>query len=171
MTDWLIREAVPDDAAAIVAIFNPIIEAGIYTAFEAPFTVETEREYIADQHERGIFHVAVHPDDRCIVGFQVVDPFGPYTTAFDHVGSIGTYVDLGRRRQGIASALYPATFDAARRKGYEKLFSFVRADNPAALATYLRQGFTVVGTARRQAKIDGKYIDEIIIERLLVDRE
>jgi len=43
----------------------------------------------------------------------------------------------------------------------------VRADNQAALAAYLRRGFRIVGTAGRHAKIDGRYIDEIIIERQL----
>ncbi len=38
--DLLIQEARPDDAEAIVDIFNPIIKAGIYTVFDAPFTVE-----------------------------------------------------------------------------------------------------------------------------------
>lgn len=170
MPDWQIRDALPDDAAAIIAIFNPIIETGLYTVFDTPFSVETERDYIADQHERGIFHVAVHPDDGRIVGFQVVDPFAAYTSAFDHVGSIGTYVALARRRQGIAAALFPATFEAARRSGYEKLLTFVRGDNPAALATYLGQGFAVVGTACEHAKINGRYIDEIIIERRLIDK-
>ena len=88
-----------------------------------------------------------------------------FTHAFDHVGVIGTYVDLDRRRQGIASRLFAATFVAARQKGYEKFFSYVRADNDAGLQTYLRQGFRVVGTAERQAKIDGRYIDEMLIER------
>ena len=89
----LVREARAEDAAAIVAIMNPIVAAGV----------------------------------------------------------LGTYVDLGCRRQGIASALFDATFEA-RRKGYEELFTFVRADNPAALATYRKHGFAIVGTARRHAE-------------------
>ena len=87
--------------------------------------------------------------------------------AFDHVATIGTYVDLGQRRLGIATALFEASLGAARQKGYEKIFTFVRADNPAALATYRANGFEVVGTARRHAKIDGRYIDEILIEKSL----
>jgi len=84
------------------------------------------------------------------------------------VGSSTSHLIFSRltlRRQGIARRLFAATFDAAREKGYEKIFTFVRADNPAALQTYLRQGFVVVGNAKRQAKIDGQYIDEILIEK------
>jgi len=51
--------------------------------------------------------------------------------------------------------------------GYEKIFTYVRADNPAGLVAYLHQGFRIVGTAQRQAKIRGQYVDEIIIERML----
>lgn len=166
--DLHVRAATPDDAAAIVAIFNPIIEAGIYTVFDAPFSIEAERAYIQNLPERAIFHVAVQPKDQSIVGFQSMEPFAAYTHAFAHVGTLGTYVDLSRRRQGIASRLFAATFGAAIDKGYEKIFTFVRADNRAALQTYLRHGFEIVGTARKQAKIKGQYIDEIMIEKMLI---
>src|SRR5262249_47852373 len=130
--DLTIRDAKPDDAAGIVAIFNPIIEAGSFTLFDTPFSIEAERSYISGLAPRDIFHVAVRNSDEAIVGFQSMSPFATYTHAFDHVGVIGTYVDLGNRRQGISSSLFPVTFEAARRKGYEKIFTYIRADNPAA---------------------------------------
>jgi L-amino acid N-acyltransferase YncA len=167
ITDLSIRDATPADAEAIVAILNPIIEARIYTVFDAPFSIETERDYITRFPARGIWKVAVSAADRRLVGFQVMEPFGPYTRAFDHVGTLGTYVDLELRRRGIAGRLFAATFDAAVRKGYEKAFTFVRADNPAALQTYLGQGFVVVGMAKRHVRIDGHYVDEVLIEKWL----
>jgi L-amino acid N-acyltransferase YncA len=161
-----IRDARPEDAEAIVQILNPIIAARVFTAFDTPFTADAEREFLRTFPPRGIFHVAAAADDR-LVGFQNLTPFAEYTHAFDHVGVLGTFVDLQRRRQGVATRLFEATFPAALKKGYEKIFTFVRADNDAALQTYLRQGFQTIGTASRQAKIDGRYVDEIIIEKLL----
>jgi L-amino acid N-acyltransferase YncA len=163
----VVREATPDDGEAIVAILNPIIAARAYTVFDSPFTVDAERRYIEQFPRRGIFHVAVDTADGRVVGLQNSEPIAGYTAALDHVGSIGTYVDLQRRRMGIASCLFEATFAAAAVKGFEKFFTFVREDNPAALATYLRHGFVVIGTARRHAKIDGRYIDEVLIEKVL----
>jgi L-amino acid N-acyltransferase YncA len=96
-----------------------------------------------------------------------MEPFAAFTHAFDHVGVLGTYVDLACRRQGIARRLFAATFDAARRKDYRKIFTYIRADNPAALTTYVNHGFTVVGIAREQAKIGNRYVDEIVVERFL----
>jgi len=165
--DWLIRNAKPEDAAGIVSVFNPIIEAGSFTLFDAPFTIESERFYIEGLTPRDIFHVALRIRDNAVVGFQSMSPFASYTHAFDHVGVIGTYVDLGSRRQGIAQSLFAATFDVARQKGYEKIFTYIRADNPAALATYMKQGFQVVGKAERHAKLRGRYVDVTIVERLL----
>jgi L-amino acid N-acyltransferase YncA len=114
-----------------------------------------------------VFHVAVRASDDAVVGFQSMAPFATYTHAFDHVGVIGTYVDLGSRRQGIATRLFPATFEAARRKGYEKIFTYIRADNAAALATYQRHGFHIIGKAERHAKLATGYVDVIIVERFL----
>jgi L-amino acid N-acyltransferase YncA len=168
---FLIRDVRPGDAEGIVGVLNPIIEARRFTVFDSTFTVEAERAYIANFPRRGVWMVAVRPADDRIVGFQVVEPYGTYTTAFDHVGTLGTYVDLGMRRQGIARRLFAASFSAARSEGYEKLFTFVRSDNPDALATYLANGFRVIGTASRHARIDGRYVDEVLIERPLDEQQ
>ena len=162
-----VREVRIEDAEEILAILNPIIAARCYTALDMPFSVEQEREFIRNFPGRGIFLAAFDTHSDRIVGFQDVSPFADFSHAFDHVGVIGTYVDLERRRQGIASRLFAATFEAAKQKGYEKFFSYVRADNQAGLQTYLSRGFRIVGTAQRHAKIDGKYIDEIVIEKVL----
>ena len=160
-----IRDVTLEDAEAILAILNPIIAARCYTAMDTEFTIDVEREFIRIFPARGTFLVAVHAGWNRIVGFQNVAPFADFTHAFDHVGVIGTFVDLELRRHGIATKLFAATYDAARRKGYEKFFSYVRADNEAALQTYLKQGFRIVGKAQRHAKIDGRYVDEIVIEK------
>jgi L-amino acid N-acyltransferase YncA len=162
-----VRPARPDDAAEIVRILNPIIEAGTFTALDTPFTVEAERAFIEAFPPRGVFHVAEDEAEGRLLGFQDVSPFADYTHAFDHVGVIGTFVDLERRRQGVARLLFPATFESARRKGYEKFFTFIRADNPAAMAAYRRHGFEVIGTARRQARTRNGYVDEIMVEAFL----
>ena len=161
-----VREASPDDAEALVQILNPIIEAKRYTILSTPLTVEAEREFIETFPERGIFHVAVLEEDDRVVGMQNVAPVSPYA-ALNHVGEIGTFVDLDLLRRGVARRLFGATFGAVQQKGYEKLFTVVRSDNPGALKTYLAQGFRVVGTAERHARIGDTYVDEILIEKWL----
>jgi L-amino acid N-acyltransferase YncA len=165
--DVRIRDVRVEDAEAIVGILNPIIEAGRFTALDTPLTADNERAFILGFPSRGIFHVAEDRQRQRVVGLQTMEPFAAYTHAFDHVGVIATFVDLNRRRQGIGKLLFEATFAAARRQGYEKLFTYVRADNHVALEAYDKQGFSVVGTARKHAKCGNQYVDEVIIERFL----
>ena len=162
-----IRDVRIEDAEEILAILNPIIAARCYTALDTPFTVEEERDFIRTFPRTGIFLVAVDTTSNRIVGFQDVSPFGSFTHAFDHVGVIGTYVDLELSGRGSPTRLFAATFDAARRKGYEKFFSYVRADNEAGLQTYLRQGFRVVGTAERQRRSTADTSTKSMIEKRL----
>jgi L-amino acid N-acyltransferase YncA len=146
---------------------NRIIETGAYSSFDSTFSVEAEREYIAGLSPRSVFLVAVREADGRVVGFQSMDPFATWTSAFAHVGVMGTYIDLDLRRQGIAKQLFPATFEDAARKGYRKIFTYIRTDNPAALATYQHHGFSVVGVAKAHAYINGRYLDEFLVERML----
>ncbi len=83
---------------------NRIIATGRYTAFDILFTVEEERAYIEQMSARDIFHVAVNQSDGTIVGFQSLSPFANYTQTFDHVGTLGTFVDMRYQRQGIRAA-------------------------------------------------------------------
>ena len=149
-------------------VLNPIIKAGLYTALDIPVTVEQQREFITSFPKEGVFHVAERVEDQTIVGLQDVAPFGDGSThAFDHVGVIATFVDLPLRRHGISKQLFQATVDTAKQKGFEKFFTYIRADNAAALASYMRQDFRIIGTAQRHARINGEYVDEVLVERLL----
>ena len=165
-----VRPARLQDAAAVLDILNPIIQARCYTVLDAPFTLDQEQAFIQAFPDRGVFHVAedvAQDGQRDTVGFQTVEPFADYTHAFDHVGVIGTFVRLECRRQGVGRALFAATFEVARASGYEKLFTFIREDNQAARAAYQAQGFREIGVASRHAKIDGRYVDEIMVELFL----
>ena len=148
--DLLVRNAAPDDAGAIVGILSPIIEAGTYTVFDTPFTTEAERMYILDFPPRGIFHVALRRGDQKLVGFQSLEPFANYTHAFDHVGVLGTYVDLSYRRQGIGRR--HAVQDTGDEPGEAECGDYpdpgAERRRPEGLAQNRAQDLTSLGTER-----------------------
>jgi ribosomal protein S18 acetylase RimI-like enzyme len=136
-----IRTARIDDAAAIVAVLNPIIRAGTHTAMRDEVTEADQRTFIETFPDRGVFHVAVStPDDR-IVGLQDIMPA---TDA--HTGEISTFVALEHRGRGIGSRLMTATLEAARERGYARIVATIRADNEHAIAFYRGQGFAPAAT-------------------------
>ena len=163
----VVRQVTIEDAQGITEVLNPIITEGLYTILDTTFSVEEEKAFIADFPKQGVFSVAVEQVQEKVIAFQNIEPFASYTKAFDHVGVIGTFVDSASRGQGVSKKLFHSTFEVAKQKGYEKLFAYVRADNERALAAYQRQGFEVVGTAKKHAKLGDIYIDEVLIEKFL----
>jgi L-amino acid N-acyltransferase YncA len=162
-----IRRATPDDAAGVAAVLNGVIAGGRHSLLDTPFTVDEERAYIEALPERSSLHVAEAAGSG-IVAFQAVIPWSTFTThEFDHVATMGTYVDQRHRRRGTGAALAAASFAAALELGYEKVFTDLRADNLDSLGYHLALGFAIVGTARRHARVAGRDIDVIFIERLL----
>ncbi|PSV20972.1 histone acetyltransferase [Photobacterium leiognathi subsp. mandapamensis] len=163
----VVRQVTLNDAEGITNVLNPIIVEGLYTVLDTTFTPEEEKDFITHFPENGVFTVALSESDSKVIGFQNIEPFAQYTKAFDHVGIIGTFVCESARGKGISKQLFNSTFEVAKQKGYEKLFAYVRSDNQRALTAYLKQGFEVVGTAKKHAKVRGEYVDEILIEKFL----
>lgn len=161
----LIRDVQPDDAKAVAELFNPIIETGLYTTFVEPFTVSFERAFIENFPARGHFLGAFEEGE--LRGFQVVTPLASSTPALEHIAEIGTYVSLNHHRRGVAGQLFGATLEQAELHGFEKLLAWVRADNAAGLRSYRKCGFAEVGTAKRHAKLGGRYVDVVLLEYLL----
>jgi len=161
-----IRAATLDDAKALVGIINPIVATGAHSALESE-TVESQQEFMSRFHSRGIFNVAVSLVENRVIGMQTLEPFADYSRAFDHVGIMGTLVELGQRNKCIGTSLFGVTKLEALKRGYEKIFTYVRVDNTNGLNFYRKLGFQEVGTAKNQVKINGKYIDEIIIEMFI----
>jgi L-amino acid N-acyltransferase YncA len=161
-----IRRATPDDAAGVAAVLNGVIAGGRHSLLDTPFSVAEERAYIESLHERSFLHVAEVAGG--ILAFQTVIPWNTFVThEFDHVATMGTYVDEQHRRRGVGAALAAASFAAARELGYDKIFTDLRADNLDSLGYHLALGFAVVGVARGHARLAGRDVDVIFIERFL----
>ena len=161
-----IRAATPADAAGVAAVLNAVIAGGRHSLLDTPFTEAQERAFIQGLPARAFLHVAEAGGG--IVGAQTVEPWSTEAThGFDHVATMGTWVEAAWRRRGVGRRLSDASFAAARALGFEKVFTDVRADNADSLAFHLSLGFTVVGAARAQARVAGRDLDVVFIERFL----
>lgn len=157
-----IRKATPEDAEGVCAILNPIIREGKQTVLDREYTPEEEAQFITNFSKRGIFLVA--ETDGKILGFQTMEPYAGYTKAFDHVGIAGTYVLEGCRGLGIGKQLFAKLCEMAPALGYEKIFTYILANNKQSIGYYTNLGFRIIGIAEKQAKIKGRYEDEVLVE-------
>ena len=135
-----IREATEADWPAIWALFRAVTAAGDSFAYD-----ETTPEAVARKLWFDLPAVCfVAEDDGRVVGTYYVRPNQPGRG--DHVANGGYMVAAEARGRGLASMLCEHSLDTARRLGYRALqFNFVVATNAAAVRTWERHGFTVVG--------------------------
>jgi L-amino acid N-acyltransferase YncA len=166
--NFIIRPVQASDAQAISEMLNAIIATGKYTILEGPISVEMQREFIESFSQRGVFFVAERLHDQKLLGLQDISPASSWSNAMRHVGEISTFITMDAQGQGIGRKLAEVTLAAAQAKGFEKVTAMIRGDNPRAIAFYVGQGFTIVGTMRRHAVVNGQYVDEVIAEKMLV---
>ena len=86
---------------------------------------------------------------------------------YDHVADFSVYVARDRRGEGLGRAMLAHLVETARAIGFHKLVLATFPFNDAGVALYARMGFREVGTYREQGQLDGKWVDIVIMEKLL----
>ena len=165
MPKMLIRFATEADAEAVCAIYNQGIEERIATLETELRTPDERRQWLA---ARGTRHpVIVAEQAGFVAGWASLNPFNP-RRAYDHVADLSVYVERGWRGKGVGRRLLGRIEELAREIGYHKMVLAAFPYNAAGMALYERVGFVTVGTYREQGQLDGKWVDVIIMEKLLV---
>jgi phosphinothricin acetyltransferase len=156
-----IRPAVPADAAAVARIYNEGIEDRLAT-FETRLRSDDEVVAWLD----GGLPFLVAEDGGEVVGFARVSPYSD-RCVYDGVGEHGVYVARAARGGGLGRALLLALCDEAAGRGFYKLTSRVFSDNAPSRAAHVSAGFVEVGVQRRHGRLDGRWKDCVLVERLL----
>ena len=163
MPDLYLRPAGAGDAAAVTAIYNDGIADRLATFETRPRTVAEIEEWF----EAGLpFLVAERGGE--VVGWARVSPYSD-RCVYEGVGEHGVYVARSARGAGIGRRLLAALCEEAERAGLYKLTSRVFTDNAASRAVHLAAGFDEVGVQRRHGRLDGRWKDCVLVERLLGD--
>jgi phosphinothricin acetyltransferase len=160
----LVRDATAADAADIARIYNQGIEDRVATLETAPRAPEERSAWLA---VRGPRHpVLVAEDGDGVAGWASLNPFNP-RPAYDHVADFSVYIARERRGQRIGALLLAALEQRARAIGYHKLVLAAFPTNAAGMRLYQRCGFQTVGIYHEQGQLDGRWVDVIVMEKLL----
>ncbi|MGI9335975.1 MAG: arsinothricin resistance N-acetyltransferase ArsN1 family A [Gammaproteobacteria bacterium] len=158
------RLAYLDDAPALAEIYTEGIEDRLATLETEPSDAQERLNWLK---QRGARHpVIVAERDGRVLGWASINAFNP-RAAYEHVADFSIYVARARRGQGIGACLLEAITERARMIGYHKLVLAMFPWNESGLALYRRNGFRVVGTYREQGKLDGKWVDTLLMEKIL----
>ncbi len=163
MSPFLVREALPGDAPALVRLSQRV-------------AAEPEGWLIADDSWRGASEerrylkaIRRHPHAAVFVAESAGEIVGRLSVARDphpassHVADLGLMVAAGHRRRGIGRALLLRAVEWARESGVRKLELHVFPHNAPAIALYESFGFVREGYRRAHYRRANGYVDAILM--------
>lgn len=170
MSSITVREAVPSDAAALLAHLKALAaEPGINIPLagdEITTTVEQEKSLLADiaESERAIMLVA--EAEGSLVGELSLKAISP-RRAVRHVATLGMSVKQAWRGKGVGRALLTEAIAWAPTAGISRIELYVYVRNAPAIALYERFGFVTEGRRRNFIREGDTYLDDFVMARLL----
>jgi len=160
---FTIREAVETDAAAIEDVVNSVAAEKYFVVPES--SREDWDEVIKDiKSSKGLIIVA--QVDANIVGMATLAR--GRLDKNRHTAHLGMVILKEFRGIGIGKAIMNYLIEWARKQeGLEKICLTVFSTNKAALNLYQKFGFKIEGISKKQYKIERKYVDDIMMGKLL----
>jgi len=164
MSDYRVRAATAADADAICRIYNQGIEDRVATLATEQRTPAERAAWLAAKGPR--HPVIVAEDDGHIIGWGSLNQFNP-RDAYRHVVDFSIYVERAYRGRGAGKVMLTRLIELAREHGYHKMVLSAFPSNSGGMALYERMGFRTVGVYKEQGMLDGRWVDTIIMEKLL----
>jgi phosphinothricin acetyltransferase len=158
------RPARPNDAEAIAEIYNEGIADREATFETEPRTAEQIAGWFDGRHPI----VVVEDASGAVVAFASSSSYRS-RACYVGIAEFSVYVARLHRGTGLGRLALAALVEAATAMGFWKLVSRIFPENRASLALMARLGFREVGTYQRHGKLDGRWRDCVIVERLIGD--
>ena len=160
-----VRPATLDDAEAIRSIYNPEVLESTVTFDLVPRSLEEQLAWLSDRS--GAHTVLVALDDGGEVsGFGSLSPYKERpayrTTVEDSV-----YVRRDQQGRGVGSLLLGELIATATSHGFHAVIARIVGDHEASIALHRRHGFEIVGTEREVGRKFGRWLDVLVMQRLL----
>lgn len=160
-----VRLATVADAEGIGEIYNREVTTDVNTFDLVPRTPAEQRAWIAG-------HVGAHPavvataETDTIVGFGSLSPYRDRpayrTTVEDSV-----YVHPDHQGQGAGKALLVELVALAKGYGFHTVIGRIVGHNETSIGLHRACGFEEVGVEREVGRKFGKWLDVVVMQRLL----
>ena len=160
-----IRIAHPDDAAAVHAIYAPVVEqTAISFELDVPPVDEIRRRIT---YPLATFPWLVHLDAAGAVDGYVYASRYRERAAYQWSADVSAYVRADARGQGLGKRLYARLFDELVALGYCQAFAGITLPNVASVALHRAVGFQPVGVSERVGHKLGAWHDVSLWQREL----
>ncbi|MFC5735553.1 arsinothricin resistance N-acetyltransferase ArsN1 family A [Cytobacillus gottheilii] len=165
----LIRRASIEDLNEILEIYNQGIEDRLATFEEGLKDTDYMKNWFAVHQGRYAVFVAVDSDGE-IIGWASINPYNT-RHVYDGVGELSIYIHREFRGKGIGQILLNVLEDEARIHNFYKIILFTFPINTLGLALYQKLGYREVGLLKNQGRLNERFVDVMIMEKLLFNEE
>jgi L-amino acid N-acyltransferase len=165
MPSVTVRIADAHDSEAMAQIYNFEVEHSTATFDLVPRTIEAQRAWIAARS--GAFSAIVADEtDEGVIGFAALstyrDKAGYRTTVEDSV-----YVHRDHQRKGVGRMLLGSLVELARDSGFHTMIARIDSQGYGSIALHRSFGFIEVGVEREIGRKFGRWLDSVIMQKML----
>lgn len=159
-----VRLATAADAEGIRSIYNREVLEGTSTFDLRPRTSSQQLEWLTDRP--GAHAVVVAVEGAAVLGFGSLSAYRDRpayrTTVEDSV-----YVALTEQGRGVGRAVLDHLLATATDHGFHAVVARITGHNEASVALHDRCGFATVGVEREVGRKFSRWLDVVVMQRLL----
>ncbi len=159
-----IRLARLADAEAIRAIYNVEVTTSTVTFDLEPRSLEVQQQWLSQRS--GAHAVLVADDAGEVIGFASLSPYRDrpaYRTSVED----SVYIHRAHHGRGVGRALMTELVEVATSHGFHTMLARIVAGHEASIGLHRAVGFDVVGVEREVGRKFGKWLDVVVMQRLL----
>ena len=148
---------------------RPLAERQVIEPFAARPAGGSLRTTYLSLEDSGAYAVLVaEDDDGTVLGFASLSPFRE-RPAYSTTVEDSVYVGRDRRGGGVGGALLAELVATATAHGFHTVIARIVGGHDASIALHQKAGFDVVGTEREVGRKMGRWLDVVVMQRLLGD--
>ena len=152
----MIRPATPDDASAIVEIYNHYVATTVISFEERPVTPDEMAGRIRDV--MATLPWLVCESEGTVLGYAYATKWR-VRSAYRYSAETSVYVAPGQGGKGIGSALYTTLLEELRAREIHMAIGGIAQPNPASVALHERLGFEKVAHFKQVGRKFDRWID------------
>jgi len=156
-----------EDLDDLLELINSIVDEGAEIGRDEKVSREAEIDWLSGllaRLERGkTFFLVAEVKGRIVASSDI----NRQTGFQKHVGVVGIVIRKDFRELGIGTAMMRVLIEQAKKMGMKVLTLTAFASNKRAIHVYEKVGFLQTGLIPKKLLKQGKYVDEVIMTKLL----
>jgi len=156
-----------EDLGDLLELINSVVDEGAEISRDEKVSKEEEIDWLSRLLallERGKTFFLVAEVDGGVIASSDINRQTGYQK---HVGVVGIVIKRGFRELGIGTAMMRVLIEQAEKMGMKVLTLTAFASNKRAIHVYEKVWFVQTGLIPKKHLKEGKYIDEVIMTKLL----